>query len=285
MTRPDRVTRLGASLIQHGPANDRVYLMKLDRGDMPGIVDDVIDLARSNGYTKLFARVSARQAPRFRDRGFLREASAPGLYRGEESGYFLGKFLDGDRARPRRAKRMAEVLELARAKARGCGAPAGPDGTPHRSIQPLGPGSADDLAGLYAAVFESYPFPIHEAGYLRRAMAANVSFYGIRQQGRLVAAASSEMDVDWRCVEMTDFATLPETRGQGLAGRLLRHMEVEMAARGLVTAYTIARAESPGMNIVFSSAGYGFGGTLLNNTQIGGRLESMNVWHKTILAP
>jgi len=55
-----------------------------------------------------------------------------------------------------------------------------------------------------------------------------------------------------------------------------------MKARGIKTAYTIARAASPGMNITFGRAGYAFSGRLKNNTQIAGDLESMNVWHKPL---
>ena len=98
----------------------------------------------------------------------------------------------------------------------------------------------------------------------------------------MVAASSSEMDVDGRNTEMTDFATLPEARGQGLAQHLLQIMERAMRKTGIQTAYTIARALSPGMNITFAKAGYRFGGTLINNTQISGQIESMNVWYKAL---
>jgi hypothetical protein len=35
------------------------------------------------------------------------------------------------------------------------------------------------------------------------------------------------------------------------------------------------------MNITFAKCGYIFGGTLINNTQISGSIESMNLWHKS----
>jgi len=37
-----------------------------------------------------------------------------------------------------------------------------------------------------------------------------------------------------------------------------------------------------GINKIFACSGYLFGGTLLRNTQICGRLESMNIWHKRL---
>ena len=79
---------------------------------------------------------------------------------------------------------------------------------------------------------------------------------------------------------MTDFATLPEYRGRHLATALLRRMEQQVKQRGIQTAYTIARAVSYGMNITFAKTGYAFAGTLANNTNICGNLESMNVWYK-----
>jgi hypothetical protein len=55
-------------------------------------------------------------------------------------------------------------------------------------------------------------------------------------------------------------------------------MEKYIKELGLKTAYTIARALSYGMNITFAKMGYTYSGTLVNNTNISGRLESMNVW-------
>jgi putative beta-lysine N-acetyltransferase len=79
---------------------------------------------------------------------------------------------------------------------------------------------------------------------------------------------------------MTDFATLSGYRRQGLAGCLLKAMDAEMIQQGLKTAYSIARSLSAAMNITFVKNGYRYGGTLGNNTNIAGRIESMNIWYK-----
>ena len=113
-------------------------------------------------------------------------------------------------------------------------------------------------------------------------MRSHVAYFSVEIDGRLQALSSSEMDVDGQNTEMTDFATLPESLGQGLAALLLASMEVDSAERGIKTAYTIARAVSPGMNITFARLGYEFGGQLVNNTQISGSIESMNVWYKPL---
>jgi putative beta-lysine N-acetyltransferase len=84
----------------------------------------------------------------------------------------------------------------------------------------------------------------------------------------------------WTLTTMTDFATLSGHRRQGLAGCLLKAMDAEMIQQGLKTAYSIARSLSAAMNITFAKNGYRYGGTLGNNTNIAGRIESMNIWYK-----
>jgi putative beta-lysine N-acetyltransferase len=138
---------------------------------------------------------------------------------------------------------------------------------------------AVEMSALYGEAFQSYPFPIHQPAYLTRLIDEGVGYFGVRKSGRLVAVAAAEIDPRAENAEMTDFATRPEWRGNGLAKRLLRHMESTVAARGIKTAYTIARAGSEGMNRVFMRQGYQYAGWLTNNTQIGGRIESMLVWY------
>lgn len=48
------------------------------------------------------------------------------------------------------------------------------------------------------------------------------------------------------------------------------------------TAFTIARALSYPINATFARAGYAWAGTLVNNTNICGGFESMNVWYRAL---
>jgi hypothetical protein len=57
-------------------------------------------------------------------------------------------------------------------------------------------------------------------------------------------------------------------------------MEQELAKAGCQTFYTIARLHSLPMNKTFMNMAYRYSGTLINNTQIMGKIESMNVWYK-----
>ncbi|MBI9081596.1 MAG: putative beta-lysine N-acetyltransferase [Pseudodesulfovibrio sp.] len=279
MMQPDEIIHFDKSIIQHGPANDRVYLMKLDPADLPEITNDIYNLAKQNGYTKLFAKVPAQAISHFAALGFVNEARVPFMHKGESAGYFMSKYLDQSRAIPQNLERISKVLELADQKA-----DTQPKQTSNSEIIRLSLENADDLAALYGEVFESYPFPVNDPAFIRKSMLSNTTFFGIMTDDRLMAAASMEIDAEWQCSEMTDFATLPEYRGKGAAGKLLLAMDHAAEALPLNTLFTIARAESFGMNIVFARAGYTFCGTLHNNTQIAGKLESMNVWHKQIIS-
>ena len=276
----DNCETLGHSEIQHGPCSNRIYLMKLDKRDLPGIVGQLDELADREGYTKLFAKVPSGTAEDFLSGGYQREAFIPGFYNGEEDVLFLGKYSDPSRARIDNAGELARVLDLARKKAEsgrdGCALPSG------LVLAPCGTADAEEMSEVYKQVFPSYPFPIHDPEYLLQTMRSHIDYFGIFQDGKLVAVASSEMDLKGSNVEMTDFATLPECRGQGLAVCLLQAMEKAMATRKIRMAYTIARAVSPGMNITFARMGYLYSGTLINNTQISGTIESMNIWHKQL---
>jgi putative beta-lysine N-acetyltransferase len=110
-------------------------------------------------------------------------------------------------------------------------------------------------------------------------MEDNVVYFGVFRNGKAVALSSAEIDFEHSAVEMTDFATLPEFRGKGLSSHLLMRMAEEMKAMGIRTAFTIARAGSYGMNIVFAKCGYEYCGRLVNNTNISGNIESMNIWY------
>jgi hypothetical protein len=113
----DRVDKIGRSSVQHGPFNNRAYLMKLDPADVPGIVPKLRALCEKQGYSKVFAKVPASERAAFEEAGYREEATIPGLYGGSEDAVLLALYLDPARAQEQRAAAVNEILELARAKA------------------------------------------------------------------------------------------------------------------------------------------------------------------------
>jgi putative beta-lysine N-acetyltransferase len=145
----------------------------------------------------------------------------------------------------------------------------------------LGENDAAALARLYKSVFKTYPFPIFDVDYIKKTMRDNVRYYGIFDKEKLIAASAAEMSKTEKNAEMTDFAVSPVYRAKNLALQLLQEMEKDIFQSDIKTLYSIVRALSPAMNITFAKAGYYFAGTLKNNTNISGQIESMNVWYKT----
>lgn len=275
----DTVAKLGKSIIQHGKHNDRVYLMKLASEDFPAIIGQLDHLAALKGYSKIFAKVPEFARDTFADNTYAAEAYVPAFYDGQEGAYFMGKYLSRERSSGGNEKRLEDIIALAKSVSGRKSATSLPNG--YRYAMP-GISDVVEMAGVYKHVFQTYPFPIHDPRYLASTMDTNTRYFGIYKGNEIVALSSAEMDRVSKNVEMTDFATLPGHRGHSFAALLLQRMEEEMRKQEMEVAYTIVRASSPGINITFARAGYAYSGTLTNNTNISGSLESMNVWHKRL---
>ncbi|WP_340819709.1 putative beta-lysine N-acetyltransferase [Methanolobus sp. WCC4] len=278
-TLSDQVIKIRKSVIQHGSLNDRVYLMKLSPEDYEELPSQVEGLAEENGYSKIFSKIPSSARNYFQSSGHVEEAHVPGMYNGNDAASFMAKFLSNERSREKVPDEVEAVLSNALSK---LGRPKEVELSDDEECSICVEEDVEEMAGIYGKVFPSYPFPIQDPLYLLRTMHEDLIYFGIRKDGKLVAIASCEMDVQNRNVEMTDFATLPEFRGKGYSHYLLSKMEEKMREMDIITAYTIARARSYGMNTVFSRNSYVYAGTLVNNTNISGGIESMNVWYKRL---
>lgn len=271
----DNILKFGNSVIQHGPINDRVYIMKLEKGSAGRVLKKAESLAIDQGYGKIFAKIPLSSCELFKESGFEVEALVPGFYKGQEDGVFLGKYLNDQRAKIKDSKKINSIIDIASSR-------SAKKIKPLSRVRPLNEDHAEEIASIYQEVFESYPFPVHDPNFLKENMKSNVDYFGIFKDNKLVSVSSSEKDPKSSSVEMTDFATLPQYRGKKFALQLLQKMENEMQKEQYQTAYTIARAQSPSMNVTFGNAGYKFSGTLKNNTNISGSIESMNIWYKDL---
>lgn len=275
----DRIETIGkASIIQHGKLNDRVYLIKLEKGDCPGIIPSLRALAREHNYAKLFCKVPGWAAPHFLADGYITEAIIPGFFNRKETAFFLAKYLDSDRFMSLEKDGLRDLSGL-------LGNPFHKEKIPKQrtlKISSLDASDVDQITEVYKMVFQTYPFPIHEPEYILKTMDENVRYFGVKKHRKLIAVSSAEIDMNNRNAEMTDFATNPGYRGLKLGQRLLVRMEKEMKANHISTLYTIARLQSVPMNKVFLKNQYQYAGTLIRNTNISGSIESMNVLYKHI---
>ena len=65
--------------------------------------------------------------------------------------------------------------------------------------------------------------------------------------------------------------------------RILEKLEEVLRQQAIYCAYSIARAQSFGMNAVLHGLGYQYRGRLINNCYIFEKLEDMNMWVKDFL--
>ena len=273
----DRIENIRGSIIQHGPHNNRIYLMRLNTVDIHGLIATLDDMALKNGYGKIFAKISSPAWNAFKSADYTKEAVVPKFFAGKTDGFFISKYFSAERQKvPNVEKLLRYVKQVKEGSANN--KPLNARAT--RDVVSCKPSDTEEMSAIYQQVFKSYPFPIQKPMYLKRIMKEGVLYFCIHIEGRIVAIAASEIDLVSKNAEMTDFATLPKWQGMGFAGMLLGHMDKKICKLGIKTAYTIARAVSHGMNSVFKNSGYNYAGLLKNNSQICGSIQSMTVWYK-----
>ena len=278
----DSIEKIGNSLIQHGLSNQRIYLIKYDPQDRLILFDKFKELVRLYNYSKIFVKIPQNEKAFFLSQGFEVEGFVPDFWK-DQTCFFMSRFLTEERRviKVPEMDKIEEVLKISQSKSASFVNFILPLEGKYQ-IKIITEEHLFSLANLYQATFISYPFPIFDENYLRQTKNDSVIYFGVFTQDDLVAASSVEIDYDSQSGEMTDFAVKPEHRGQKLALFLLKRMEEEVRNFGIRTAYTIARSLSFAMNSTYSRAGYSYGGRLVNNTNIAGKIESMNVWHKKL---
>lgn len=253
--------------------------MKLDKRDYPNIIDQINKLARQNNYTKIFCKIPEWAAPMFYANGFLLEAQIPKCYENKEAAFMVSKFLNSDRLLNIETENLENLSNMLKDKNNRI---KSVDIKKSVLIKKLEKNDVERISEIYREVFETYPFPIFNPDYIHKTQNEGVQYFGTKVKGKIVALASAEVDKEGLNAEMTDFATLPQYRGQNLSLALLDELEKEMQKQGIKTLYTIARLNSVGMNKTFLRMGYTYSGTLIKNTNIAGKIESMNVYYKHI---
>ncbi len=258
--------------------NRRLKVLNFE-GDLPDICRRLDYLANKNQFDKIFIKATAQDWQGFLAHGYMLEGIILHYFNGENA-YVVSRFLSRDRiTSPTLLEESALIQELMHQprKNRPLDLPEG---------YTLTLATEDDIPGLvilYSHVFESYPSPLTMPDFLLSTMRRNLVYAVIKDgDGNIVSAASADLDTKHRNAEMTDCATFPSERGKGLMRILLVRLEDELRRRGIRCAYTLARATAPGMNKVFYDLTYEYCGRLINNCDISGGFEDINIWSKRL---
>ncbi len=110
----DIIKKIGRSLVQHGPYNRRVYLMKLDAQDMPHILPVLDRLAQDNHYEKILTKVPSSSKAAFKKQGYVQEAVISEYFDTQEHAVFMCKYLSSDRKKTTDHSHIQEILSLSK---------------------------------------------------------------------------------------------------------------------------------------------------------------------------
>lgn len=139
-----------------------------------------------------------------------------------------------------------------------------------------------EMVQLFSVVFSTYPTPIYDEKFLKQTMNEKVLYKVAVYNGKIIGIASADMDKENLNAEITDCATYSAYRGKGVLSNIIYSLELDLKQKGFITLYSLSRAINPSVNIVFSKHNYDFRGRLINNCNISGAFEDMNIWVKNI---
>ncbi|MTI68436.1 MAG: putative beta-lysine N-acetyltransferase [Firmicutes bacterium] len=259
--------------------NRRLKVLDYSGSNYEDMTKRIDYITKENNFDKVFIKGTSDDWEEFMSFGYVLEGIFKYYYYGEH-GYCLSKFYTNQRRNSGSIEKENDILE----KVRECG---------KKETKPLELSDdyivrvatekdIDKITKLYDKVFKTYPIPLNDKNYVKTLMDSDVLFILIEHKGKLISAASADMNHKYKNAEMTDCATDPDYRGKGLMSFIIKKLEKEMKKRSIVCLYSLARAVSFGMNKVFKKHGYTYTGRLINNCNICGNFEDMNLWVKQL---
>lgn len=207
--------------------------------------------------------------------GFVCEATIPSFYGENEDCFVMGAWPDRSRmvlADEERAEHVLEILEGVQAKTS-----REPTCTERATID-----DAYNIASLIGEVFDEYPTPSYNPNYIASDIESGTPYRVVRERGKVIACASASLVEQAGAAELTDCATHPIMRGRGLMQSLLTGLLEDLDNLDFSTAFTMARANQAGMNIVFKRLGFSYDGMMVQSCRIGQGIEDMNVWSRSV---
>jgi beta-lysine N6-acetyltransferase len=259
------------------PINKRVRIEDY-RGDISSILSKIEEVTSKVGAEKLIFICRSEHFIALQEYGLQCEAIVDHFYRGSHAYYFT-KYYQEERRNSQHWLMEDQILEHVKQLSRATKKVQAPD---HYKLMKVNKGDVEKLAELYKRVFQIYPTPLHDPEYISKTIDQGTIYYAFSNDGEMVSAASAEVNQRYFNAELTDCATLLAHRKFGLMKILLEKLEEELIQNGLYCSYSIARAQSFGMNAVLHQLGYHYRGRLTNNCYIYEALEDMNMWVKNL---
>jgi len=261
------------------PINKRIRVEDY-RGEIPYVLDKAEELTSLHNVEKLIIKGRAENTFALLEHGLQLEAVVDRFFLGSDA-YFFCKYYTPERKQNKYWITEDGILQqIYQIKTSSQKIPLPTE----YELRKVAEHEAAELSALYQQVFQIYPTPLHDPDYVTKTMKDGTLYHAFFHQGKLVSAASAEINMFYKNAELTDCATLPEHRKYGLMKLILQELEKELKQKGIFCAYSIARSLSFGMNAALFQLGYAYRGRLMNNCYIYDKLEDMNMWVKNLAA-
>ncbi|WP_044640053.1 putative beta-lysine N-acetyltransferase [Risungbinella massiliensis] len=259
--------------------NSRVKIISYVSSELADMLTEMEELAEEHELGKLSIYAKEEDQKLLEQRGFHLEAVIQGFHQGTDA-YIYTRFLEESRANLQKQQEKDNIVDKALKQEEWKKAPKLPPGYHLRHAQDE---DAEEMSALYKRVFSTYPTPIFDPEFIRKCMRDHVFFTIVETaDGKIVSSASADVFPEKKAAEITDCATDPDHRGKGLLSAIIFDLEQRMEEENVPNLFSLTRAVSPGMNIAISRHGYDYGGRLIQNSQIAGDFEDMNVWVKQL---
>jgi putative beta-lysine N-acetyltransferase len=264
---------------QDDPYSDRIrcdHPSITDSGEAAELGEALLEAASEQGRGRVVVLAPITVEAGLRAVGYEREGLMPNFYCGQEDCAVLGAYPDAERsnlAQPEPVAKVAALLERRPESSRR----HAPVETRRAQVE-----DAPEVAALLADTFKQYPTPSGDPSYLAEAIEDGIPFRIVEQAGEPVACASADLIREAKTAELTDCATRPEYRGRGLMQFILEDLIDDLRALEYPTAFTLARAAIPGVNLAFLRLGFELRGTMPQSCRIGEGIEDMNIWSRAV---
>ncbi|MBV4422151.1 putative beta-lysine N-acetyltransferase [Clostridium tyrobutyricum] len=155
-----------------------------------------------------------------------------------------------------------------------------PDTTLKYNIRYAEKRDAKQMSELFSKVFFECPSPLFDEKYLKDNMNKRILYKTAVYNGKIISAASAYLNEEDLNAELINCATHPNYRNKGVVSNIISSFESDLISMGYMGIYSLSRATCTSINFALSKNNYKFRGRLINNCNIYGEFEDMNIWVK-----
>lgn len=263
--------------------NKRIIVLEYEGPNISKVSKKIDYLATANEFDKVFIKAKKEDWEKFISYGYHLEGIFKYFYNGKNA-YSMSKFFSKQRRWSEHIEEENKIIDKIMKQDLSKVTDKSATLDKNFIIRTATSSDIDELATFYQEVFKTYPTPLNKPKYIAKLIEQQKALFKVFfYKDKLISAASADMELKYKNAEVTDCATNSAYRGKGLMSILIKELEKEIKNKhGVNYAYTLARAKSFGINNVFYRLGYEYNGRLINNCDIMGDYEDMNLWTKKL---